>query len=269
MADEIMTTADPGEYGLEDYWCRAACCFLFMAAMMSDLYMTFADIMVLYHIPNEEEQWIEYKDLGKDKDQVKEEEDMTELDLIDFKLSGMSLFWKCETLVTIIMPKLLIWVGLALSGFTFLMETAGILDLIINAMALTFILQIDELMYECCTTSATHYIMDNLSDLPLDDADREEQETEEQVLDRFVQEELESWKPFLAKIIPWRFMTIVSLQLFFMWAYYVKNCHKTEAGNWVSNEMRLPVDLSFRPLERIFGFSPEAEEKPFWRMPEI
>merc|ERR1711966_607662 len=28
--EDILKVADPGEYGIENYWCRAACVFIFM-----------------------------------------------------------------------------------------------------------------------------------------------------------------------------------------------------------------------------------------------
>jgi hypothetical protein len=35
--EEIEQKIDPGEYGVESYWCRFACCFVFMISCMDSL----------------------------------------------------------------------------------------------------------------------------------------------------------------------------------------------------------------------------------------
>ena len=42
--------------------------------------------------------------------------------------------------IFILLPKNLLWLGVTRSGVHYLMETAGIVNVVVNAMALTFIL---------------------------------------------------------------------------------------------------------------------------------
>merc|ERR1711972_841695 len=47
-------------------------------------------------------------------------------------------------------------------GFRLLLETAGIMDLIMNCMALSFVLQVDELVQGCFGSCASEYILDEI-----------------------------------------------------------------------------------------------------------
>jgi len=265
-ADEIAQTADPGEYGLEDYHCRLVCIFLFMAAVLSDLKSSLSDAMVLVSIPNRDEPWLVYDEQRRAR---KEEEELMELDLINFNIAGMTILWKCESFIFVIFPKLVIWISLCFSGVHFLMETAGIQDLIINAMALTFILQIDELLYLCCTTTATQYIMENLNGFCRDDVVLEEGLSDEEVLHQYHQNEIGNLVRFIKKVTPWRFMSILTCQFIFMMVYYVENCDKDREGDWVSKSMFTPQSGdSFGLFPRMFGIMPAAHEDPFWTMPD-
>ena len=38
MQDEIDKNVDPGEYGVESYWCRLVCIFIFVTAILDDFY---------------------------------------------------------------------------------------------------------------------------------------------------------------------------------------------------------------------------------------
>ena len=42
--------------------------------------------------------------------------------------------------IFILLPKCLLWLGVTRSGVHYLMETAGIMDVVVNAMALSFVL---------------------------------------------------------------------------------------------------------------------------------
>ena len=55
----------------------------------------------------------------------------------------------------ILLPKILLWLALVRSGVHYLMETAGIVDVVVNAMALTFVLQVAWLtqVKQCCVIS--------------------------------------------------------------------------------------------------------------------
>jgi hypothetical protein len=56
--NEISLKVDPGEYGLESYWCRLACCFIFMICCMGELAVTVKMFQLLYKIPTQAEPWI-------------------------------------------------------------------------------------------------------------------------------------------------------------------------------------------------------------------
>jgi len=261
-ASDIETQIDPGEYGLENYWCRAVCVFIFMMAVVEDFKSTMMVLFLLYRVPTSSESWIEYEQPGED-------EDIDGLDLVKFKVAGMPFGWKVANVFLIFFPKFLLWLALAISGVHFLMETASITDMVINAMALTFVLDIDELMFARLATPFTKEVMQRIESMELwAESDEDEAMTDAQVLDHFERSELgrARWGK-MAQIFPTRLVQILVAQGVFVILYYTRNCVYYNGG-WVSKAMSAPKDLTFNPVNLMFGFEPDMEKDNFWQMPE-
>ncbi|CAL1163499.1 unnamed protein product [Cladocopium goreaui] len=194
-------------------------------------------------------------------------EDLTELDCVKFQVAGIPTHWKAFYIFFVLLPKFALWLAVAKSGVHYLMETAGIVDLIVNSMALTFVLEVDEMVFHRFTTALTKHIMNNIEDLPNFDTTREETETDQQALERFKAEELGNarWAK-LRLCLPWRFLIVLLLEALFVFHYYHVNCVKLEDGSWVSKELRLPKDLAYRPVELMFGLL-STDGDPVWSMP--
>jgi hypothetical protein len=269
-SEEIHEIADPGEYGLENYWCRMACILIFMMAVVDDLRSTWTLAAVLWNVPTAAEDWIKYEppDWAEDKEYAKSLHGWSELDLVKFQVAGMPLFWKVINAIIVVLPKCILWSSLVISGVHYLMETAGIVDVVVNAMALTFVLDVDEMVFSRLSTNVTKHIMQNLEDLPLFDISQDENEEEHEVLERYEKEEVGPgrWRK-VAMVMPKRLLMIVGMQVFFMVIYYNRNCVQQPDGGFVSKEMFLPKDLSYRPLSLMFGIENEGESDAFWTMP--
>merc|ERR1712232_205343 len=107
----------------------------------------------------------------------------TELDFVKFKVNGMPTYWKVLNLCMLLVPKVYLWLLVTDIGMTFLMETAGILDMIINAVALGFILSVDETI--CSLSSGvTKYMVEHLEPYPLFDIADEEDDTEKDAYEK-------------------------------------------------------------------------------------
>merc|ERR1719387_787433 len=228
MVNEINTVADPGEYGLENWYCRVVCCFIFMLAVVDDFSGSLGLATLLYKVPSKAENWIKYEvpDWG-DKTVVKAIHGWNEINFVKFEVAGMPLHWKITNVFVILLPKLFLWVTLVSAGFHFLMETAPIVDLVVNAMALTFILEIDEMLFQRLGTASTKHIMDNMADIALFDAEADEAHTEADVLHRFRAEErrqpvlLSKWA--LAVVAPRRLILVLVMTIFFTFKYFYIN----------------------------------------------
>merc|ERR1740138_608466 len=59
-ADEIDEKVDPGEYGVESYWCRLVRCFIYMLTVMNELYLIFRMTALLWYVPAKAEPWIQH-----------------------------------------------------------------------------------------------------------------------------------------------------------------------------------------------------------------
>eukprot|EP00440_Ansanella_granifera_P004891 gb/GFBE01005305.1/.p1 GENE.gb/GFBE01005305.1/~~gb/GFBE01005305.1/.p1 ORF type:complete len:377 (+),score=80.92 gb/GFBE01005305.1/:1-1131(+) len=267
MLDEHV---DPGEYGMENYLCRLACVFLFMLAVADDLSGTLQLGKTLLNVPWKAESWVSYGvPAWGTKDDVKTIQEISELDLVSFHVAGIPLHWKVINVCFILIPKSMLWLALVRSGVHYLMETAGIVDVIVNAMALTFVLEVDEMVFHRFSTTVSKHIMSRLQDLPNFDTDAEEVESEQQALARFNASEIgeNRWRK-LYMIIPVRFMWVVLLQGLFLFDYYRTNCDRLPDGSWVSKAMQLPTDLTYHPLKLMFGIEGSEVDQSFWKMPE-
>ena len=79
----------------------------------------------------------------------------------------MPLVWKIINIFIVVIPKLVLWFCVVSVGTLLLLETSGIMDVIINSMSLTFILNIDEMIFDRLVTTATKHIVTSLEDYPL------------------------------------------------------------------------------------------------------
>lgn len=273
--EEIHSIADPGEYGMENYYCRLLCCFIFMMAVMEDFRSTINMVFLLANIPTAPEKWIRYEKPGwGDKDHAKSVHAWRELDLVKFGVAGMPFWWKIVNLLFVCIPKLSIWLVLAISGNYFLMETAGIVDVVMNSVALTFILNIDEMIFATFTTVAVKHMMARMEDYELFNVEAEENETEDEALHRFCREEFgsRSWGTFFRRLNPKRLLYVLAAMAVFNIQYYLANCDRQPDGSWLSKPLYMPANVSFNPVAWLFPYKAlgwhEASE-PSWTMPEF
>jgi hypothetical protein len=75
--------------------------------------------------------------------------------------------WKLINLCFVVLPKVYIWLLMVDIGTLFLMETAGIEDMIMNAVALSFILSIDELICSGLFSDTSKHMLETIEPLPL------------------------------------------------------------------------------------------------------
>lgn len=268
-ASEFDAKIDPGEYGMENYYCRLACIFLFIIYVVDDLMGTLTLLRTLYKLPTKAESWIRYEiPAWADKEDIKTLNDAGELDFIKFGVAGLPWYWKVFNVFFLALPKFVLWLALVRSGVHYLMETAGIVDDIVNAMALTFVLEVDEMVFHRFSTVLTKHIMSSMEGWPNYDLGDDDAETEEEALERFTNSELGS-KRFksIFLILPHRVIVVLVLVIAFLWDYYRTNCIQLEDGSWVSKAMNLPADLTYRPFELMFGIDGPKTAEPFWTMP--
>jgi hypothetical protein len=122
----------------------------FLIQMLGELMETAAMALWIVAVRTEES-WTELT-LGKE-----EGSDKTVL------ASGMTLFQKIVFLLFIIMPKLGITILLGIGGVNFLAKSADNETVILNALALTFVVTIDDICYTVFTPA---YVKEVFEDLP-------------------------------------------------------------------------------------------------------
>eukprot|EP00746_Dinoflagellata_sp_MGD_P141740 gnl/MRDRNA2_/MRDRNA2_74799_c0_seq2.p1 gnl/MRDRNA2_/MRDRNA2_74799_c0~~gnl/MRDRNA2_/MRDRNA2_74799_c0_seq2.p1 ORF type:complete len:446 (+),score=91.83 gnl/MRDRNA2_/MRDRNA2_74799_c0_seq2:151-1338(+) len=264
-AEEIETKVDPGEYGVEAYNCRLLCCFLFIVFVMNDLVQTLDMLRMLYHIPTADEDWFEADD------HVDNDTDVLSLDRVKVKIAGMPLLWKILNLVFVVIPKILIWKLLAESGIMFLMETSGIEDVIVNAVAMAFLLNIDEMLCAVLMSKESKALLDKLEGTALYDSGEWKNWSHGKILEEY---EHHDWKAhqladFLA-LIPMKLLACCGLTFVGVFEYYAMHCIRTGEGSLISKPMYLPTSSHFGFLAAFFPnlFPVEKQDEAYWSMPE-
>merc|ERR1712228_788271 len=96
----------------------------------------------------------------------------------------------------------------------------------VNCMALSFILSIDEMIVSSHALYSQKVIMEKLEEFDLYDTQEDEQFENDEVLRQYG---LEMLRPGIAgyvdgRIIPWRLSIMLGLTFFFVMGYYVEKC---------------------------------------------
>jgi len=262
--DDIRKNVDPGEYGMESYSCRWLCCFIFMMSVMSELFLNFRMLRLLCAVPNENEPWLQLKD--------DDTEASSWLDAAEVRVAGMSPGWKIINIIFVFIPKMLLWKITAEAGVVFLMETASIEDIIVNSVALTFVLNIDEMFFELMSDAAK-VMLECHEELKFYDETQEENLPEELIMEEHcVRQNLRHWRIWdTLELFPVKLVAVFLLTLWFAANYYVERCNYAGNAHWLSKDMYLPKSIHFSILSAYFSsFFPNPHlDEPFWQMPKI
>lgn len=271
--DEINAKIDPGEYGVESYWCRLACCFIFMISCMDDLNIIYKIAQLLYKIPTEAGRWIRprpnpgYKLHGS-------------IEEVEVKIAGMPLKWKVINGLCIVLPKLVLWKLTAETGMGMLMDTSGIDDIITNSVALTFILGIDELMGTALMTEEALNFVKSTEDFPLFDESTScvgnmSLLSDDELLEQYqkIQCDIRGVKlQDMTQLIPTKFVVSVLGTVFFVWEYYSRHCVQSpdDENRYISKTMYLPKSMQFTWLNALIpNFFPVERGDMYWEMPKV
>jgi hypothetical protein len=247
--DEIEEKIDPGEYGVESYFCRNVCTFLFIVAVTNDLIECAEIVRLLWVIPGADDTWID-----------------DEGDEVHLQIRGMPFGWKVANLVLVVLPKFSLWFYTAWSGTMFLLETSSIEDVIVNSTALAFILSLDETIYSTLSSDTTKYMMENLQGFPLK---REAAELDlsdgQEILKNSDINRVLTPKSLIIKA-----PLVVIIWLVLTRYYYETLCTKSQDGTWVSIPVYAPLSSVFDLASALFPhlFPIPSAQEPYWTMPE-
>mmetsp|Transcript_2044 Transcript_2044/g.5941 ORF Transcript_2044/g.5941 Transcript_2044/m.5941 type:complete len:439 (-) Transcript_2044:184-1500(-) len=261
---EIMDRVDPGEYGVENNYVRWVCVFIFTMSVMHDLRGSIDMIRILWRLPSSSDSWIEYSvPSWASKEEVKERTGKSDIDFVSFQMAGMPLPWKIVSWVVVIIPKLLIWRSTAISGVNFLMETSGIDDVIVNVTALSFILNLDETIFDLFAHKAVHHIIENLEPMVMNNTSDGEDDTPEECAAALRRDRSRTF--FDPNFLPYRLIATVFLAAFLVFNYYLTHCQRNNEGGLVSKAMGLPKTVVYPFLSFMFPWlAPAPMGELYW-----
>lgn len=251
LQDEIMNRVDPGEYGLESYRGRLLACFLFMLVEVRDFFKIYDFAKLLWHLPTQAEEWISLS-----TESLKVSGDSNRLESLRFQVAGMPMYWKVTNVVIVILPKVFLWYSVCWIGVRWLMETSGILNAILGAITMDFVLTFDELLYDSLANPAIKYIMNQIGDyaLPHPAAGSDTNSRRKRCL------------RYAMLALPRRLILTLGLLATYIGRYYVLNCKQLEDGTWVSKDMHMPKSSYFSLMEFLTN-SVRQDADPYWTMP--
>ncbi|CAJ1428737.1 unnamed protein product [Effrenium voratum] len=259
--ESIRKVADPGEYGIESYYCRLLCCLVYVISIIQELDNIFNMMKLLYYIPTEDEPWFT---LGQEDEDPASETMEKWLSQVEVKVAGMPRTWKIVNVLLVLVPKMMLWEMTASTGINFLMETGGIDDIIVNSVALGFMLQLDEVLTDAMMSREVNVLLDECKDYPLFDEGEVQTRNDEETLNK-----LEALKPSSLRLawelIPRSLVLALLLLFYYVYRYYTLHCEFVD-GRWVSKDMHLPTSLTFSIANSFLGrfFPVNAAEQPYW-----
>jgi len=270
MQELIAENVDPGEYGIESYYCRLLCIFVFVL-QIADEFQNIRDLCwFIWKVPTEEGLWVEFDSEAPAPDD--DPHGQKELDSIKFKVAGVPLRWKILITIFVLIPRIFIWRMLTLAGVHFLMETAAMVDQIVNTTALSFVLCTDELVHERLTCSATKHIVSSVEDYTC----YEHKEDSNQALLTFYRDH--ELAPLLSPqaqhkfpMLPYKLVWTIVLMAAFVYEYYWHNCTSMDDGSSVSVPVAYPPG-SHMTMPTFFSkflsvMDHNNHNVPFWTMP--
>jgi len=274
MREEIDSQVDPGEFGVEDTYCRFICVLIFVMSLTAEFNFIVDGFRMMTNLPTKAESWVCYEvPKWAEKNRVKSVHGWTELDLVKIRIAGMPMSWKVINLVIVYLPKAFLWLCILLAGTSCLLNTSGIDDMLVNSTALGFVLNIDELVYMTMTDSLAKTLLEKLESYPLYDVARHEEMDDEQALHAHHENENNATvrQKFrsMCRIIPGNAVVCFILWVGVIAEYYHANCEQTSDGTWVSKEMHLPRSVAVGLSQALFPsmFAIDSEEAPYWSMP--
>jgi len=258
LAEKSHEVFYPGEYGMENYYCRLLACMIFMIAEVREFFKTCELIMLLRKMPSDDESWVTKVDEEECPDW--KEDPMSRL---RFKIAGMPKSWKVFVTIVIVIPKCILLYNVCWMGLRFLMESAGIIEQVLGAMTMDFILDIDEMLFDTLGSEATKRIMGDLETFTNPDVNPNE-------IDEHIEDarnsKFSAFRWGAAKLcIPRRLLYTLAALFIFEARYYLLNCDRVD-GMWVSKPMYLPKSAYFTIVNFITG-KVAVEGEPYWQMP--
>lgn len=258
---EIEERIDPGEYGIEDYWCRLCAVSVFMIAMMEEVLKFLRFAKLIYVIPTKAEDWLRYEGPLTAAGEPSEDAELK------LEIKGMSLGWKLFTCLFVLLPRFAILKLTLETGTIFLMDTAGIEDVIVNCVALSFLLSLDDMIFELLNDRATKSIMREL-------ADYEGAECVTKINLEHLKEAQHPWVIAIKRLVPFQLGLLMFMILFNVWIYYSTHCKSSKnggmLGGMVSKDISIPTVSSPGPLYAFFPrlFPVPVQSEPAWSWSE-
>jgi len=266
--DFIAKKIDPGEYGIESMGCRFLCIALFVMSVIEELQLCWNLARLIYSLPSDTElNWVQFSRRGPSKASMAQTD--AQEPLADespstttgksphyrYRIAGMPIGWKVFNACFMLAPKCVIMHYVLREGTVMLMDTAAIMDMILGAMSMSFLLNVDETIYVIFASTPAKHIMGKLKPFNQNSQDKSDGKV--------------TWEHLLRTFFPVRAVIVAVIMIIYVKAYYYTKCQQVN-GQWVSKDMFTPKTSDYHMFDFIFDTffqTVKRSSQPFWTMP--
>jgi len=232
----------PVEYSMESYSCRFVCVVVFMIGTLREILEIMHVVQFLYRSKNVFQPWVGFDDFGGDEKlkkialrkhstELNASDDPTDIawrvarqaanrtciDLIKFKANGMPLTFKIFWVIPcLVLARAAILLMLSFEGVAMLMESGSITDMILNSLALLFVLELDELLFGIFARERTKLMLNKLEPFRLPAKAENVENLVNKINSELEQSSSYSWRnllDFCKKVVYFNRMLIIALTL--------------------------------------------------------
>lgn len=95
-------------------------------------------------------------------------------DIPQWSLEGISRPYKIFSMAFVVLPKLMICLLLGFAGGVYIARTDSVENMILNTLAVNFVVEIDEMLYEAFTSDTTKMMLENMKTVQCEVSEREQ-----------------------------------------------------------------------------------------------
>jgi len=269
-AGDIADVVDPGEYGVESNLCRLICCFVYVLMITPEIGLCWEMASLLWHVPSEDEAWVSFHE-----DRSFRGPKESWMKMVEVRVAGMNRLWKAACALFVLLPKCFLCAYSAKAGVFFLMESSEIDTVIVNSIALVFLLSLDEVMETGLMHDQIRQLLHMCEPFVMDESLDAEDHLDDLGSLRAYEERCgatSSWRRLLSTIFLHQYckLYIVTLLTPLLVGYYYYQFCEYRDGQFISRSMYLPKSTNFNALNTFlpFLFPVQHENEPFWEMPD-
>lgn len=153
LTHAVQRNVDPGEYGLENAVCRWVCVFILGAQCQIEINEMLNVSLIIRRVPTRSDSWLVHRGSSDGEPCSKDIGD------VSFRIAGIPLGWKICFIVLVVGSRAYATLRTMALGTEMMMWTGSVEEMILNSLALTFILGLNDSVFKALSSRASHELL--------------------------------------------------------------------------------------------------------------